>query len=283
MSPRNDLVLRAADFIVQPVRAPLSRLVALGVLAWLLLSACAPRLAPPPSVAPVPPEMERVLMERLQHFGLAYHSLQGLAKVRVEAGERSLSATQVIFAQKPDRLRAETLNPFGFGQPVLLLATDGVEMSVLVPGEGEFYRGEPSPGNLQRFIRMPLRLADLVHILLYQAPVIGHDQRRMEFRPEGGYLLELADGEGRRQQLGFDRELRLVEAVYYRDEELMLRIRYGGFAEPGGEFPSQASLEVPSQQVVATLAFSEVQTNVEIPAERFALSPPPGYRVRSIP
>lgn len=256
---------------------------AAAVLA-LLLSACAPKVAAPPAaVPPVPPEMEQVLLERLQHLSFAFNSLQGLAKIKVEAGERSLSATQAIFAQKPDRLRAETLNPFGFGQPVLLLATDGMEMSVLVPGEGEFYRGEPSPGNLQRFTRMPLRLTDLVHILLYQVPIIGHDQRRLAFRPEGGYLLEIADGDGRRQQLGFDAELRLVEVVYFQANELMLRIGYGGFTAGSGDFPSQVSLEVPPQGVEASLAFSEVSTNVEIPVERFALSPPPGYTVRTIP
>ncbi len=63
-------------------------------------------------------------------------SVQGLAKVKVHTPEKSLNGTQVILAEKPNRLRAETLSPFG--SPLLLLAADGKNLGVSLPSRNTF-------------------------------------------------------------------------------------------------------------------------------------------------
>lgn len=249
------------------------------ILLSLLLSACAVKpVAPPP---PAPPVSAAVLLERMADSAAAFSSLEGLAKVRINSEGKTQSVSEVLLAEKPDRLRLETLSPFG--QPLLVMATDGDRIEVLVPGEGKFYRDDFSLVHLQRLTRLPLQLTDLVHLLLYQVPVIGHEQQVVTPEAGGDLLLTLFAGEGRRQELRFDPLLRLTGAAYYRDDELLLDVVYSRFTGDLRPFPLSASLTVPSSKTEATVAFSEVRTNVPIPAERFRLTPPPGVDILPLP
>ena len=250
-------------------------------LLLLVLTACVPR-PPAPAIPAVAPQVsEEILLEGLAQNARAFQSLQGLAKVRVNAGGKSLSGTQVLLAEKPDRFRAETLSPFG--QPLLLMATDGQEMDVMIPSEGRFYRGEASPKNVQRFTRLPLQVTDLVHLLLYETPVIGHGERTLAAGEEGDYLLTLFGESGRLQRLRFDAALHLVESAYFRDDVLQLRVTYDQFQGDLHPFPRTVFLEMPALNAEGSLAFSEVRTNVAIPPERFTLTPAPGMEVLPIP
>lgn len=251
----------------------------LMLLLPLLLAACAVRpVAPPPGA---PPATAAMLLDRLADSAMAFASLEGVAKVRIDTEARTQSVTEVLFAEKPDRLRLETLSPFG--QPLLVMATDGRQIDVLIPGEGKLYSDEVSLERLQRLTRLPLQLTDLVHLLLYQVPVIGHERQSVAPAADGETLLTLYAAEGRRQELRFDRRLRLVAAAYYRDDELLLKVDYDRFTGESRPFPMTASLAMPAANTAATVAFSEVRTNVAIPAERFRLTPPRGVEILPFP
>jgi outer membrane lipoprotein-sorting protein len=247
-------------------------------LACLLLGSCAPR---PPAPLPLAPGMEQTLLDRVAEIGRAFGTVRGVAKVRIETGEKTLASTQVLLAEKPDLLRAEVLSPFG--QPVLLAASDGAEIYLLVPGKGKFYRGAASMQNLERVFRVPLQLTDLVHILLYQVPIGSYEGRKLTVNDRGEYVLTLGGPGGRREELVFDGELRLVGANYFLGEEPLLRVGYGRFNGGSPAFPESISLEMPAQKASATVVFSDVETNVAIPAERFRLTPPKGVEVEPLP
>lgn len=250
-----------------------------GVLAALLFfSGCAPAARPP--TPPPPPGMERVLLEKLRENAGTVRSLRGIAKVRVTSGGKSVSGNQVLFAREPDRFRAEVLSPFG--QPLLLAATDGSELTVLVPGEGRVYRGEASYRNLQRFTRLPLELRDLVSLLLYEVPLLPEGEAAVTADPEG-YRLTLAGAGGMRQELLFDPRLRLIRSAWFRGGDLLVQADYGDFSETGPVFPRALSLRVPPEESEATLTFSELDLNPEIPEARFTLEAPAGYSVEPLP
>lgn len=250
------------------------------LLLTLLLASCAVRPVGPQATESPTAEL---LLERLAESSTAFGSLEGLAKVRISSAERTQTVNEVLFVEKPDRLRLETLNPFGFGAPLLMMATDGKQIDVLVPGEGKFYRDEVSLGRLQRLTRLPLQLVDLVHLLLYQVPVIGHERRTVVQADDGGALLTLFGPEDRRQELRFDSLLRLTGASYYRGDELLLRVGYDRFTGESRPFPMTASLDMPASQTEASVVFSEARTNVVIPSERFRLTPPPQAAVLPFP
>lgn len=198
-------------------------------------------------------------------------SVQGLAKVKVDTPEKSLNGTQVILAEKPNRLRAETLSPFG--SPLLLLTADGETLRVSLPSRNVFYTGEATAANLGRFVRIPLRLTDLISVLLYQPPIIDSLREEAFELQEGGWLLVRYSSK-RRQELTFNHARQLVEVRYYDRDELFLKIGYGEFAEEGDSFPQLFGIELPKQQTTASLKFSDLETNGRLRPGIFQLVPP---------
>ncbi len=254
------------------------------VLLTACFAGCTPKVPPPPVESfPVSHEVEQALLESLQATAGAFHSLEGLAQVKVVLQGKSMSGTQVLVAEKPDRLRAETLSPFGFGPPLVLVATDGSDLAVMVPLEGRVYRGKASPKNMMKFTHLPLQVEDLVRILLYQVPLIAHHERVFSAFSAGGYGLVLEGDDVSRQELSFNDAMLLVGSAYYVDGELALRVKYDTFSEGERPFPQVASLEMPGSQAEARLSFSEVRTNVVPDRERFFLTTPPGYTESTIP
>jgi outer membrane lipoprotein-sorting protein len=212
-------------------------------------------------------------------------SVQGLAKVKVHTPEKSLTGTQVILAEKPNRLRAETLSPFG--SPLLLLAADGKKLGVSLPSRNIFYTGEASAANLGRFVRIPLRLTDLISVLLYQPPMIAVLSEKAFALQNGGWLL-VRYSSLRRQELIFNHVRQLVEVSYYKQDEfykpdkLFMKINYGRFSEDGDHFPQLFNIELPEAKTTASLKFSDLETNGTLRPGIFQLTPPKGATVVSL-
>jgi len=254
-----------------------------GVFLWLPLACVPGKPTPSEQWFPATPEITRQLFETLQGTKGKFHSLRGLAKVHVLWQGKDVTATQAMLVEKPDRFRAETLNPFGFGSPLLLMATDGEEMAVLVPGDGLLFRGEATSHNLWRFTKVPLSLQDLVCLMLYDVPIISYQKRIAMVNAEGEYRLILQGVQNRRQELQFNGRMQLVEVAYFLNNDLALQVKYDNFSAAAVPFPQSALMKMPLQKAEASLTFSEVATNVTATLDNFQLSTPPGYQERPIP
>ena len=253
----------------------LSRL-GLGLcLPLLVLSSCATLPVSQPGTMAAGETGRTLLAEWLQRSAQP-QSVQGVAKVRVQTPQRTLNGTQVIVAGAPDQLRAETLSPFG--TPLLVLAANGTQLAVLLPGDNLFYHGQATPENLGRFTRLPLRLADLVGILLSRPPLLTYQQLDAFALAEGGWRIELAAGQ-RRQLLHFDAALRLVEVHYLTAGVLQLQLVYGDYAESGDNLPRRIELKLPLQQTQASLLFNELEADRQLLPALFTLEPPPGATI----
>lgn len=243
------------------------------------LGGCA---APSPPRVPValPPVPAAELLQRVVASGGEIDTLRSLAKVRLTTGDRNLGVSQVLLASYPDRLRSETLSPFG--SPLLILASDGRRLEVLIPGEARFLEGPASADNLRRFTRLPLRLPDLVGLLLYRPPRLPWEAERVS--TEGGSYRLFLDGPGKRRQVfSFDPTLQLTGAAYYDGDTLLLEVSYGEFGEASPRFPHNAELRLPAYDVAAAITLKDVTLNADIPAERFQLQPPPGSKIEELP
>jgi hypothetical protein len=225
---------------------------------------------------PVSQEIAGSLMREWQAEGAGIGSLQGLSKVNVKAPLESLHGSQVILAEKPDHLRAETLGPFG--TPILLLSADGTNLAVSLPSQNLFYTGSATPENLDLFVHLPLRPSDLVNVLLYQPPVINSWKNEAFTLRDGGWLLILY-GASQRQELVFNTHRQLVESSYFERNDMFLKINYDRFIEREGQFPRLLSLEIPQKQANITLEFSDLELNAKIRDGLFHLEPPPGAKV----
>ena len=253
----------------------LSRLGLALCLSLLILSGCATLPVSQPGTLAAGETGRTLLAEWLQRSAQP-QSVQGVAKVRVQTPQRTLNGTQVIVAGAPDQLRAETLSPFG--TPLLVLAANGTQLAVLLPGDNLFYHGQATPENLGRFTRLPLRLADLVGILLSRPPLLTYQQLDAFALAEGGWRIELAAGQ-RRQLLHFDAALRLVEVHYLTAGVLQLQLVYGDYAESGDNLPRRIELKLPLQQTQASLLFNELEADRQLLPALFTLEPPPGATI----
>jgi hypothetical protein len=257
----------------RPRFAPVSlsgRVVLLALL-WSV-AGCATLPVHQPGVS-VAEDVGRALLHDWLATSRRHDALQGLAKVRVQTAERSVSGTQVLLAERPDRLRAETLSPFG--TPLLVMTVDGSDLAVWLPGEKLFYSGRATPENLSRFTRLPLHAADLIDILLARPPVIAHRQLLTFHLPDGGWRVELAAG-SRGQHLLFDRDRRLQEVRYFKGEELQLQLLYADAGPELQALPRRIDLEVPGEQTRASLTFTDLVADRPAQAGVFTLAVPAG-------
>jgi len=252
---------------------------ALWALVFSLVGAgCARR--PPVPVAVLPDtEAERLLLT-VAELGTRYRSLNGLARVRGEIGGQSFSATQGILAASPDKLRLETLSPFG--QPLVSVATDGETVEALVPGRKEFWRGDVGSGRIYEALRLPMPFRDMVGLLLCRVPVQPFSDRQLVLDSTGRYRLALASRDGRRQILFFDVLSRLTGSDWYNGDELRVRVEFDDFRAEDG-FPRGFFWKIPYRNQEVHVLFSEIAVNPDIPSDRFRISPPPGVDIHPFP
>lgn len=232
----------------------------------LLISACVrPEL--PPMTLPA----ADALLRDLQNRQGVYRSLDAEAKIGITVEGRFFSSQQFILLERPDRLRTDVLS--AFGQLLLQLAVDRDQLRVFnntkVPGI--YYQGAASDDNLARFTRLPVRFREMVRLLLYDLPLVSARELQVSSHPDGVQLTIL--GDGRHQEVVFDRLLRPLASRYFQNRDLQLEVIYKNFAEQDG-FPRSIHLELPRHDTSASLRFSQLRTNIDIPAERFVINPP---------
>jgi hypothetical protein len=247
------------------------------LLLLTVLTGCATLPAYPPAIPATEVDGRSLLDEWLRSPHPA--SLQGVAKVKVRTPERSISGTQVLVAEAPDRLRAEALSPFG--TPLMVMIVNGAELAVLLPGDNRYYHGRATPENLGRFTRLPLRPADLVNILLFRPPRIAYQQLETVQGNDGDCVVALGAGP-RRQELRFDANRRLVGVDYLYNGELQLRLAYGEFGEEPLNLPRRIDLVLPLQQTEASLTFMELDVDRPFVPGTFTLAVPPGAKVANL-
>lgn len=237
------------------------------LLLMMLLSACVrPQEAPLP---PSPLPEAAVLLGRLAELDGRFITLTALAQARIDRDGRSRTVRQALLVRKPDRLRIDVLGPFSY--PLMQIAAAG-QLQVHLPGEGRFYAGEATAANLARFTGMPLRIEQLVSILLLELPRFHYNEANSAWR-DGEIVLSLEDGGQMRQEFVFAVGGELLRASYWREGELFCEVRYGDYAGADG-FPRQIALRLPASRLEATLELTEVDTTRPLDDARFILKPP---------
>ncbi len=249
------------------------------LLTTILLASCAP-LRTRPLGEPVSRSFAEELMQEWSVTAAGFNSMQGLAKVKMQAPGTSLNGNQVLIVEKPDHLRAETLSPFGV--PLLLLTADGAQLGVSIPSQNVYYIGAATAENLTTFVNLPLNPADLVNVLLYQPPLLKSWKEEAYTLQEGGWLL-VRHGTLKRQELVFNLLRQLVEVSYFDHNDLVLQVSYAQFSVQGGLFPHMMSLVIPDRHATVSLEFSDLETNADLRSGLFKLAPPAGAKLVYLP
>lgn len=237
----------------------------------------APRL----SETALPLKSASELQAQLEGVIHRYHSLQTSAKMEVVTEKETYVASQLLFVQRPAQLRSEIL--FGpFATPVLSLTVDKEKLSVYQPLQGKFSEGNASVANISRFTRMPLRIEDLVGMILLSPPQFPFEEISASRVGAGDLLVLVADG-GVEQHFTFDDSGNLLQAAYFLAGRLQLQADYADFDMQQDNFPQQLKIAMPERQVSAAMTFSDSMVNKPIPSKNFSLKVPPGIKVQRLP
>lgn len=254
----------------------------LGGLLLLGIFGCTPsrpQLWPAEVLLPLRSELQ--LRGQLEAVTQRFQSLQSSAKIEVVTDQEPFSANQILFVERPARLRSEIL--YGpFSTPVLSLSIDAEKLSVYQPLKGTFAEGSASVANIARFTRLPLRGEDLVGIILVSPPLFPFE-RASSSRVASGDRLDLIAAGGVEQRFIFDSAGNLLQAAYLLGEQLQLQADYADFDKGSQGFPQRIQVSMPERQVVATMIFSESVVNVPIPQKNFLLKIPAGIEVQPLP
>ena len=241
-----------------------------AVAALAALAACGPPRTPPPALSLDPAE----LLAQVKAAQANVRSVRGEARVRVEGEAFKGAVRELVAAEKPDRLRVDTLD--FFGNPVAQLATSGGRFTLYDARARVVYRGAATPANLARLVPLPLPADALVTILCGSAPLL--DGRPASAEPgRGVVLLELA-GDGRTQRLEIGEHAAIERSERSGAGGYALRFEHFRF-RPGGRLPNDLVLRSDSPSVKLELHWTDVEVNAVVEASLFRIDAPRGVRV----
>lgn len=254
---------------------------ALGFCFLLLISvACCTHLAPPvpfPYASQCPPD--HVLLDAVRMP--APPVVKAIAKIKVESPDETFSVKELIVAQKPNRLRLETLSPLG--QPGFYAATDGQDLFLFNPSENTYYHGLATPHNLGLIIPLNLGVEEMVSVIMGMIPLIDYDADQLLCTvKEDGYVIHLkARDESTTQVLTLAQEnLRVVASEIYDGEGLTCSVTYKDYKVVGDHsFPGEITVFLPPDRTTVRINYKNVEFLPEIDSSLFRLSAPQGATV----
>ena len=188
----------------QPKRAPLQagagvtargRLPrAFAALLLLLVVACV--RVPPGDLSRDPVE----LATQVRDAQAKVKSVRGSARVSIESPGVSGSFQELVAAERPDRVRLETVD--FFGNPAALLVAGGGRFAFLDARANVFYRGEATPENVSRLLPVVIPVEELVTILCGSAPLLPGRAADVATEESLLVLALTADGVNQRVAIG---------------------------------------------------------------------------------
>ncbi len=186
-------------------------------------------------------------------------TIRGYARVRIDSEAGAGRFREVIAAQRPDRLRVETLN--FLGQTQSLLVADGAH-AVLFDGR---QAAEGAPDALLLELGLDLAPADAIELLL-ASPALSRESPQRVLAEGGERVVEFTD-----QRLRFAEDGALLGAAQLGpDGELRWSVEFARWSDvPGGRYPLEIRVYFPRTQLRAQFELEDVELNAALEPQLF--------------
>ena len=255
--------------------------VVLVLLAFLGLAGCR---ALPPAPPPTAVASAEELLSRLQNRDKSSESFQARGRVTFLSPQRNYSGTILIKASRPAGLRVDIIDILG--RTLLSFATDGTRVQVLSPGEGKFFQGPASPGNLAAFIPPAVTPPQALRLLVGALPLSPGSPSRFEYEPATGqYLLEWRQADRLQERLWVAAQglYPLKDEYFGGAERPRFTVELTDFGEAVADFPGKITLKTEAPKLELRLAYKELSLNPPLSPADLTLTPPPGITVLQLP
>lgn len=245
-------------------------------LVLITLSGCAGRQEIRPSK--VLPVTVADILKKMEESSERVHSLKGLANIKVTYNGSGTNVKEVVVVKRPEKMRLETIGLFG--NPVLILATDGHSVSIYEQAENRFYKGDISSRDI--VLPFPLNLLgtwNVPDMLLGGTSVIKYGKGDIEFSDaEKRYVLTLRSADGfRRQVITVDAEnLRLMKSETIDGERGMaLSVAFSDYQDVDNiPFPKDIKIQFADKPDILQIRYEDIELNKEAADELFVITPP---------
>jgi hypothetical protein len=276
------------SFITSGAAWPAPGPVAFHPSAATVLAALALALVGCPRVPPV--DLSRdpsALLDQVRGAQERVQRVRGSARVKISSPGGSGSALELAAAEKPDRVRLETLD--FFGNPVAILVAAEGRFGFHDARANVFYRGDATPENVSRLLPVVMPVEELVIILCGSAPLLPGAPLEVAVKDDL-LLLTIGLGDvgqrlaiGERASVEWSRVRRAGSAGGSELSEVApaYDLEFDGFRQLAGvRFPSQVQLDAPAGKSRIRLAWrDDVQVNGPVDPALFHFEPPKGARV----
>jgi outer membrane lipoprotein-sorting protein len=226
-----------------------------------------------PAVLPSAAEIDAALAARRD----SVHSLRALARLRYRDAAQSVTSREAIVVARPDRVRVEVLSLFG--SVFLLVAEDGL-MTAYARDENTVYRGQASPQNLERYVRLGVPVAELVDIVL-GTPPLRHGRAQVSFDEAAGAIrLHRSFDQGAQTVWLSDASLPLAAEELGADGSTRWRATFGAYEDHGGvPVATRIALDLPAHSQSMEMALQDLEVNPTLDRSAFAFQAPAGSKV----
>jgi hypothetical protein len=237
---------------------------------------------PKPAVRPYEPPTPEQLFSALKARGEKLKSLRATAKLDHFAnGGQRVRVKVSLLLMRPAKLRIEADSPLGGS--LATLTSDGQRFQLLDLRNNRFLEGPAKACNVARLIRLEIPPADVVAVLMGEAPLPpGATLKGASWDPDDGgrevLTLSLPDGGEEIVKLDAKDKTWDVRKAERRDAQgkVLWRVTNDKFSDRGGgvRLPEVSDVQEPPHGADAEIKFRNVEPNVELGDELFHLPPP---------
>jgi outer membrane lipoprotein-sorting protein len=204
-------------------------------------------------------------IERARSEAEARRSIRAYARVRIQSDAGAGRFREVIAAERPDRLRVETLN--FLGQTQSLLVADGAR-ATLFDGQRA---SDGKPAELLLELGLDLAPDDAIELLL-ASPALSRESPQRVLAEGAERVAEFSD-----QRLRFAEDGALLGATQLdADGALRWSVDFARWSDvSGGRFPLEIRVYFPRTQLRAEFQLEDVELNASLEAQLFRAPPRP--------
>lgn len=206
--------------------------------------------------------------------------VSAVVQIKIVTFNGYYSAKAAFMIKKPSYVRLELLPVIG--TPGFFLAASPEKMSIFLPAKGEFYYGQPTIANLQRFLPWPIDLEELVMICSGTYPSLKDGLITYQSYPEKDLLrIEMTAQSGSSQIIWVVKNNRLLKLVR-RDEQgkEVYNVQYDNYEEQN---PIAGEITINMADGVTSVSIKYLEVKIEQASDLSIFNLPVPDNIKTIP